>query len=92
MKTIRFLILAASAALLLSACEQRPPLTTEQVKSVVGLSMGEVDAKLGHANSITQAGKQSVWWEYIRVTRPSGAKDGSCHVIFEKGVVVRVKC
>jgi len=91
MKTVRLLSLAACAALMLGACTERPHLTDKQVKSVVGLSMSEVDAKLGRASSITDAGN-SVWWEYIGIAMPNGTTDGSCHVVFKNGVAVEVKC
>ena len=91
MKGIRLLLLAACAALMLGACTERPHLTVQQVKSVVGLSMSEVDDKLGRASSITDAG-DSVWWEYIGIAMPNGTTDGSCHVVFRRGVAVDVKC
>jgi hypothetical protein len=90
MNTIRLLTLAA-AALMLGACTPKPPMTEKDVKSVVGLSMSDVDAKLGRASSITDAG-DSVWWEYINITMPNGNTDGSCHVVFRKNVAVDVKC
>ena len=91
MNTARLFSLAACAALLLAACSQRPPMTPQDVKSVVGMSMSDVDAKLGRANSITDAG-DSTWWEYINITMPNGNTDGSCHVVFRRNVAVEVKC
>ena len=91
MNTIRLLSLAACTALTLGACTPSQHRTVQDVKSVVGLSMSAVDAKLGRASSITDAG-DSVWWEYIGIAMPNGTTDGSCHVVFRKGVVVDVKC
>ncbi|HEY5993963.1 MAG TPA: hypothetical protein VIU46_05095 [Gallionellaceae bacterium] len=91
MSTTRLLTLSACAALVLGACTPKPHLTTEDVKNVVGLSMGAVDAKLGRASSITDAG-DSVWWEYINIIKPNGNTDGSCHIVFRKNVAVEVKC
>jgi len=85
------LILTAIAALALAACTPQPHLTMQQVKSVTGLSMEDVNAKLGRASSITDAG-DSVWWEYIEIATPDGNNDGSCHVVFRKGIAVDVKC
>jgi hypothetical protein len=91
MITTRLLTLAAGAALLLGACAPKSHLTTEQVKSVVGLSMEAVSQKLGRASSITDAGN-SVWWEYIEVAKPNGNTDGDCHIVFRQGVAVEVRC
>jgi hypothetical protein len=91
MYKIRLLSLATCAALVLGACTERPHLTAQQVKSVVGLSMGVVDSQLGRASSITDAG-DSVWWEYIGIAMPNGTTDGSCHIVFRKGVAVEVRC
>jgi len=91
MSTTRRLTLAACAALALGACTPQQHLTTQQVQSVAGLSMEDVNAKLGRANSITNAG-DSVWWEYTEITTPNGNNDGSCHVVFRDGVAVAVKC
>jgi hypothetical protein len=91
MKSVYLLSLAVCAALVLGACTERQHLTDKQVKSVVGLSMSAVDDKLGRASSITDAG-DSVWWEYIGITMPNGNTDGSCHIVFKKGVAVEVRC
>lgn len=81
----------ALAALALSACAPKPHLTMQQVQSVAGLGMGDVNAKLGRASSITDAG-DSVWWEYIDIATANGNNDGSCHIVFRKGIAVNVKC
>ncbi len=91
MNTTRLLTLSACAALMLGACAPKPTMTDKDVKSVVGMSMSAVDAKLGRASSITDAG-DSVWWEYINITMPNGNTDGSCHVVFRHNVAVEVKC
>lgn len=91
MNTARLLTLSACAALMLGACAPKPTMTDKDVKSVVGMSMSAVDAKLGRASSITDAG-DSVWWEYINITMPNGNTDGSCHVVFRHNVAVEVKC
>ncbi len=91
MNTTRLLAFAACTALLLGACTPRPRMSTEDVKSVKGLSMAAVDAKLGRASSVTNAG-DSMWWEYIGLTTPSGNTDGSCHIVFRNGVATEVKC
>ncbi len=87
----RLLALSLGAALLLGACTPRPKMTTQAVKSVVGLSMADVDAKLGRATSITNAG-DSIWWEYDGLTTPAGNTDGSCHIVFRNSVAVEVRC
>lgn len=91
MNTIRFSVLALCAALMLGACSPAPKLTSQQVKSVVGLSQDQVEDKIGSPESTTNAG-DSVWWEYINVDLGNGRTDGDCHVVFKKGVVVEVKC
>ena len=91
MNITRRLTLAACVALALGACTPRPHLTVQQVQSVTGLSMQDVNAKLGLASSITNAG-DSVWWEYIEIATPDGNNDGDCHVIFKGGIAVNVKC
>lgn len=91
MSTARRLILTACAALALAACTPAQHLTTKQVESVAGLTMEAVNAKLGRASSITDAG-DSVWWEYINIITPNGNSDGSCHITFRKGIAVAVKC
>jgi hypothetical protein len=91
MRTTRILILAACAALALGACTPKEPLTRQQVKSMVGLSMGDVNAKLGRASSITNAG-DSIWWEYIGIATTNGANDAACHIIFKDGVAKEVRC
>ncbi len=90
MNTTRLLTLAC-AALLLAACHSRPAMTTQDGKSVLGLSMGAVDARLGRASSVTNAG-DSIWWEYIGITTPAGNTDGSCHIVFRNSVAVEVRC
>jgi hypothetical protein len=91
MNTIHRLTLTACAALALAACTPQPHLTTQQVQSVTGLSMGEVYTKLGRASSITNAGN-SVWWEYVGITTANGNNDGACHVVFKNDVVSEIKC
>ncbi len=91
MITTRLLTLASCAALLLGACTPKQHLTVEQVKSVSGLGMEAVSARLGRANSVTDAGN-SVWWEYIGIAMPNGATDGSCHIVFRGGIAIEVKC
>lgn len=91
MITRRIAILAVCALLSLSACGPQRHLTEQQVKSVVGLSMEQVENKLGQADSTTNAG-DSIWWEYINVTMPTGFNDGACHVVFKDGVATEVRC
>ncbi len=91
MISTRLLTLAACAALLLGACAPKQHLTVEQVKSVSGLGMEAVSARLGRASSITDAGN-SVWWEYVGIAMPNGTTDGSCHIVFRGGIAVEVKC
>ncbi len=91
MNTTRLLTLAAVAAIALAACTPRPKITTQQVQSVTGLGMADVEAKIGRATSVTNAG-DSIWWEYINVTTPNGNDDGACHIVFRKGIAVEVKC
>ncbi len=91
MNTMRLLTVAACAALLLGACTPRPKLTEQQVKSVVGLTQDQVQDRIGSPESTTNAG-DSIWWEYIGITRPNGTSDGACHVVFKKDVVTEVKC
>ncbi len=91
MNIIRPLTLAACAALLLAACTPRPHLAAQDVKSVVGLDMAAVEAKLGRATSVTDAGN-SMWWEYDGIVTANGNNDASCHVVFKQGVAVEVKC
>jgi len=91
MKVSRPLITAACAALALVACTPRPHLAAQDVKSVVGLSMADVEAKLGRATSVTDAG-DSMWWEYDGIVTANGNNDASCHVVFRKGIAVQVKC
>lgn len=91
MNTTRRLTLAACAALALAACAPKPHLTTKQIETVKGLGMGEVQARLGMADSVTNAGN-SIWWEYINVTTANGHNDGDCHVVFKNDVASEIRC
>lgn len=91
MNITRRLILIAGVALALAACTSRPPLTVKQIESVKGLSMQEVQARLGMGDSVTNAG-DSIWWEYINVATPDGNNDGDCHVVFKDEVATEVRC
>ena len=91
MNITRRFVLAACAALALAACTAKEYLTEKQVQSVIGLSMEAVNAKLGRASSITDAGG-SVWWEYIDIATQNGNNDGACHITFKKGIAVAIKC
>ena len=91
MTTRRLLILAAFMLLSLTACGPKRHLTEKQVKAVLGLNMDQVEAKLGQADSTTNAG-DSIWWEYINITMPTGFNDGDCHVVFKGGVAKEVRC
>ncbi len=91
MNTFRFSMLALCATLMLGACAPRPKLTEQQIKGVSGLSMDQVEDKIGSPTSVTNAGN-SVWWEYINVDLGNGRTDGDCHVVFKNGVVSEVKC
>lgn len=85
------LMLIAAAALALTACAKRQHPTQEQVKSVVGLSMEAVKAKIGGPYVVTNAG-ESVWWDYNEIAMPGGSNDGTCQVIFVNGIASKVKC
>jgi outer membrane protein assembly factor BamE (lipoprotein component of BamABCDE complex) len=86
-----FTACAACAALALSACAPRQNLTTKQVQSVAGMTMDQVEAKLGGPYVVTNAG-DSVWWDYNDITTPDGRTSGTCQVVFVNGVASKVKC
>lgn len=91
MNTVQRLSLAIFGVLALAACKPRMHPTQQQVKDVVGLSMDAVKKKIGGPYVVTNAG-ESVWWDYNELAMPGGSKDGTCQVIFVKGVATKVKC
>jgi hypothetical protein len=82
------LILLACAALALAACTPRPKLTVKDIKGVAGMSMDQVQNKLGGPDVVTNAG-DSVWWDYNDV---QGNGTGTCQVVFKKDVVAKIRC
>lgn len=80
-----------AAAIALAACTPKMHPTLEQVKSVQGLGMEEVKAKIGGPHVVTDAG-DSVWWDYDNIALPNGNHDGACQIIFRKGRVDTIKC
>lgn len=79
------------ALLALAACSPKPHPTLEQVKSVQGLSMEEVRARIGGPHVTTDAG-ENIWWDYDNIALPNGNNDGTCQIIFKQGKVDMVKC
>jgi hypothetical protein len=91
MTTTRIMFLTACAALLLAACSPRPRLTTKDVEGVSGMTMDQVQERLGGPYVVTNAG-DSVWWDYNDIIEPDGRDTGTCQVVFVNGVASKVKC
>jgi hypothetical protein len=82
------MLLTACAALALAACTPRPKLNVKDVKGVAGMSMDQVQARLGGPYVVTNAG-DSVWWDYNDI---QGNASGTCQVVFKNDVASEVRC
>lgn len=91
MKTTLRLSLAACTALLLCACGPQQHFTQKQMESMAGHGMDWVKDRIGGPYVVTNAGS-SVWWDYNNIVMPDGRQDGSCQLVFVKGMVTQVKC
>jgi outer membrane protein assembly factor BamE (lipoprotein component of BamABCDE complex) len=91
MTTPSRLIFTALAALALAACAPRQQLQEKDVKSVIGMTMDQVESKLGGPYVVTNAG-DSVWWDYNDVTKATGNYSTTCQIIFVNSVATKVKC
>ena len=91
MKTALRLALATFAALLLAACGPTVHYTQKQMESMAGHSMDMVRSKIGGPYVVTDAGS-SMWWDYNGIIMPDGRKDGTCQIVFVKGIATKVRC
>ena len=91
MKTALQLALVAIVGLVLSACGPQQHFTQAQIESMNGHGMDWVKDRIGGPYVVTDAG-ESVWWDYNNIIMPDGRKDGTCSLVFVKGMVTKVKC